>query len=266
MMAEFHTITAVGSPSTSNTERAGARLLALALLLGGCAAPLPQLPPAGMPANVTAPEIRVGDTWTYRVRDGYTGIERGDQSYRVTDAGTDRISVAVSGGGRLDETYIYNREWNWLSHPATNLQLFDYSPPYQAYSFPLSAGKTWHARLTATDPATGHRFPVWIDGTVLGWEKVKVPSGEFDALKVKRAVFVGYWELAVRGWSEILEYEWYAPAVRQVVRREASSQHLRWIAGRSYPGFLYAGRDDNGGGRFVLDDWLIYELVSYPAR
>ncbi len=266
MMAEFLTITAVSSSTTSNTKGAVARFLALALLLGGCAAPLPQRSPAGTPAHVTAPEIRVGNTWTYRVRDGYTGIERGDQSYRVTDASTDRISVAVSGGGRLDETYIYNREWNWLRRPATNLQLFDYSPPYQAYSFPLSAGKTWRTRLTATDPATGRHFPVWIDGTVLGWENVKVPSGEFDALKIKRAVFIGYWELTVRGWSEILEYEWYAPAVRQVVRREASSQYLSYLGDRGYPGFLYVRGEDDGGPQLVRDDWLIYELMSYSLR
>ncbi len=220
-----------------------------------------------MPATVAAPEIRVGDSWTYRVRDGYTGIERGDQSYRVTDANTDRIGVAVSGGGRLDETYIYNREWNWLRRPATNLQSFDYSPAYQAFAFPLAPGKTWHARLIATDPVDGRRFPVSIDGTVLGWERVKVPAGEFNALKIKRAVYIDYWELTVRGRSEILEYEWYAPAVRQIVRREDSSQYLSYLyGGRRYPGYVYASKGDNGGPRFVRDDWLVYELVSYSVR
>lgn len=220
-----------------------------------------------MPATVAAPAIRAGDTWTYRVRDGYTGIERGNQRYHVVDASTERISVAVSGGGRLDETDIYNREWNWLRRPATNLQLFDYSPQYQAYSFPLSAGKTWHARVTATDPVDGRRFPVWIDGAVLGWERVKVPAGEFDALKIKRVVFIDYWVLTVRGRSEIVEYEWYAPAVKQAVRREASSQYLSYLyGGRPYLGFLYASNQDDGGPRFVRDDWLIYELVSYSVR
>ena len=55
---------------------------------------------------------------------------------------------------------------------------------------------------------------------------MKLPAGEFDALKIKRVVFFDYWVLTVRGRSEIVEYEWYAPAVKQAVRREASSQHL----------------------------------------
>lgn len=243
-------------------------LFLAATLLAACASPLPQTPPAGTPATVTAPEIGVGDTWTYRVRDGYTNLERGNQSYRVTHASPDRISVAVSGGGRLDETQVYNREWNWLRHPATNLQTFDYSPAYAALAFPLAAGKRWQARIMATDPGDGRRFPVWIDGTVLGWERVKVPAGEFDALKIERIVYIEYWEYTVRGRSEIREYEWYAPAAKQAVRREASSQYLSYLHGsRQHPGFMLVSRgDDDGGPRYVRDDWLIYELVSYSAR
>jgi len=239
-----------------------------ATLLAACASPLPQTPPAGTPATVTAPAVRVGDTWTYRVRDGYTGLERGNQSYRVTDASPDRISVAVSGGGRLDETHVYDRKWNWLRHPATNLQSFDYSPAYVALAFPLAAGKRWHARIMATDPGDGRRFPVWIDGTVLGWQRVKVPAGEFDALKIERIVYIEYWEHAVRGRSVIREYEWYAPAAKQSVRREASSQYLSYLAGgRGDSGFLHVkGRNDGSGPRYVLDDWLIYELVSISVR
>lgn len=37
--------------------------------------------------------------------------------------------------------------------------------------------------------------------------------------------------------------------------------------GRGNPGFLHAsGQNDGGGPRFVRDDWLIYELMSYSVR
>lgn len=239
---------------------------------GAAAACAACVSPVGTPlpssASAPAPAVSPGDRWTYRVRDGFTGIGRGDQSYRVTDANVDRISVAVSGGGRLDETYVYNREWNWLKHPATNLQSFDYSPAYPATAFPLAPGKRWKARVTATDPADGRRFPVTIDGVALGWERVKVPAGEFEALKIRRVVFFGYWEQTVRDRSEIIEYEWYAPAVKQSVRREAESRYLSYLAGGVRDGFLRVegGDRDGGGPRFVQDDWLIYELVSYSVR
>lgn len=229
--------------------------------------------PAGTPlqsnASAAAPVVAVGDHWTYRVRDGFTGLARGSQHYRVTEAGNGRIRVAVSReGAGGDEVQIYDREWNWLKHPATNLQSFDYSPAYPAFDFPLAPGKTWRARLTATDPVDGRRFPLTVDGAVLGWERIKVPAGEFEALKIKRVVFLDYLQFAVRGRSEIVEYEWYAPAVKQSVRREASAMYLSYLYGSSGPdGFLHAAARDKGGGpRFVRDDWLISELVSYSVR
>lgn len=228
---------------------------AAAAALAACAAD-PGITPLPSSASAAAPAVAVGDNWTYRVRDGYTGLERSSQRYRVTQVAGDEIVVALSHEGAGDEIHVYDRQWNWLKRPATNLQSFGYSPAYQALAFPLAPGKTWRARATATDPVDGRRFPVWIEGTVTGWEKVKVPAGEFEALKIKRAVYIDYWEITVRGRSEILEYEWYAPAVKQTVRRESSSQYLSYIY----------SFDEDGGPVFVRDDWLIAELVSYSVR
>ncbi|MBI2295672.1 MAG: hypothetical protein HYU76_06485 [Betaproteobacteria bacterium] len=203
-----------------------------------------------------------------QVRDGFTGLERPGQRYSVTAVSGERVQVSVSRDGLNDELQVYDRQWNWLKRPATNLQSFDYSPPYQAFAFPLAPGKTWRARLTATDPADGRRFPVTIHGEVLGWERVKVPAGEFDSLKVRRNVFFDYWEHTVRGRSEIVETEWYAPAAKQAVRRETTSQYWSYLYGERDTGFLRVrGSDRDGGGpRFVQDDWLIYELISHSVR
>src|SRR5688572_26224184 len=173
-------------------------LLALTMLLGSCAAPLSQVAPAGAPAQVPAPTLAVGDTWTYRVTDGFTRLPRPDQHLQVKSVSGGRVEVA-GDVERGDGTLVFDPEWNWLKRPATNLQTFEYTPAYQAFSFPLAPGKTWRARLTARDPADGRSFPVWIDGAVLGWERVKVPAGEFDALKVERNVYIEYYEYSVRG-------------------------------------------------------------------
>lgn len=207
-------------------------------------------------ATAATPALAVGDNWTYRVRDGYTGFARPNQRLRVTETSADRIRVATSReDGGPDAAQLFDREWNWLSRPATNLPLFDYSPAYRALSFPLAVGKTWRAVSTATDPTDGRRFPIWIEGRVEGWERVKVPAGEFDALKIRRLVFIDYWEFNLRGRSEIFEYEWYAPSVKQAIRREDRSQHLS---------YLYS--DSEGGPRWIQDDWLITELESYSVR
>jgi hypothetical protein len=101
---------------------------------------------------------------------------------------------------------------------------------------------------------------------VQGWERVKVPAGEFDAIKVRRFVVVNYFEYAVRGHSETIELEWYAPAVKQVVRRETSGKYLSFLARSGGPIVPVRGRGDDGGPRMELDDWLIAELTRYEIR
>jgi len=241
----------------------------ISLALGGCAttASLSQQPPAGTSATVSAPSISPGDNWTYRVRDGFTGLPRRDERHEVTRVGGDRIEVA--GAVELgDGQQVYDREWNWLRRPATDLQTFEYSPAYQAFSFPLAAGKTWHAEATATDPRDGRRFPVKIEARVLGWERVRVPAGEFDALKVERRVFIGYWESTFRGNSVIQEYEWYAPSVKWVVKREAMASYLSYVGENTEDSrfMRVADGDQSGGPKFLRDDWLVYELASFSVR
>jgi hypothetical protein len=237
------------------------------IALAGCATtPLSQEPLAGAPAAVPAPGISAGDSWTYRVRDGFTGLPREDQHHQVTRVGGARIEIAgtVEKG---DGSQVYDREWNWLRRPATDLQTFEYNPAYQAFAFPLTPGKTWRSETTATDPRDGRRFQVWIQGRVLGWERVRVPAGEFDAIKVERYVFINYWEFARRGHSDIHEIDWYAPAVKWAVKREARATIYSYTGiAANDSGFIRVERSEGGGPRYVKDDWFVYELANFTVR
>ena len=239
--------------------------VAAALLLSGCAAPLPQDPPPGTSALVPAPQIRPGNAWSYSVRDGFTGLPRPAERHQVVETAGDRIVVAVSRHGMEDEMQVFDAKWNWVRRPATNLPTFDYNPVFQAFAFPMKAGATWNARSTATDPSTGRRFPVVVQGAVQGWERVRVPAGEFDTIRVRRVVFLDYYLPSVRERSEAIETEWYAPALNQAVRRETTSRYVSHLTGGQ--GLIRVrDRGDGGGPRFVQDDWLIYELVEHSAR
>ena len=238
------------------------------LLVSGCATQLSPTPPAGMPAQVMAAGFQAGSHWRYAVRDGYTHLPRGTVEYRVSAVKGDTVTVEVLTDGR-ESTEVYTGDGNWLRRPATNMQEFTYSPAYPAFAFPLAPGKRWVSRVTATDPADGRRFPARIEGAVLGWERIRVPAGEFDALRVQRHVFLDYFQQNVRGQSVIEESEWFAPALNHVVRRETNSRYLSYIYSGSRPGLLRVrggGRNDGTSPTFVRDDWLIYELVSYSAR
>ena len=52
-----------------------------------------------------------------------------------------------------------------------------------------------------------------VRGKVLGWETVKVPAGEFRAMKVERTMYLADYD-TFRGNTQRTETEWYAPDIR----------------------------------------------------
>lgn len=230
-------------------------LLCTMLVAAGCATtPLPLVPPAGISAQVAPPTMRVGDRWTYASRDGYTGLSQGRIDYRVASVQGDEVTVEVQHDGR-QSTERYTRDGNWRERPMTNLQTFRYEPAYAALPFPLEAGKTWQAFTTATDPATGHTNRVRIDGKVIGWDKVKVPAGEFDAIVVQRRVYAGNAD-TFRSEEQISEADWYAPAIGAIVKRSAVSSYFDK---RMSCGGVFCNAEVNSG-------WTIVELESRGGR
>jgi hypothetical protein len=228
-------------------------LPAAMLIVAGCASPLPQNPPAGMPDAVSAPRIRAGDTWRYSLHDGYTKLPRGTLEYRVSAVQGDAVTVELRHEGR-QTTERYTPDWNWRERPMTNLQNFRYDPPYPALPFPLAAGKTWQAYVKATDPATGRVNRVRIDGQVLGWERVKVPAGEFDALVVQRKVYAGNADYFL-GEEQITEIDWYAPSLGGIVKHASQSGHRDQRLGC-----------DRVCNQWINNGWNAVELVSHPGR
>ncbi len=222
-------------------------------LLFGCATESTYVP-AHAPASIAPAQVKVGDFWEYAVRDAYTGLERGLHRYEVSHVEPNRVVIDVTRDGQRLDTAIYSAGWNALEHPLTNLQRFRYAPAFPAYVYPLEPGKSWYTVVDATDPVTRQTYKVHTQGKVLGWERITVPAGEFDALKIQRYIFAGN-STAIKTQESIAETDWYVPALRRAARTQASSEHFDNSRG---------GGD--GGGEYPLrvrGDWLIAELVRY---
>jgi hypothetical protein len=124
----------------------------------------------------------------------------------------------------------------------------DFMPAYDAYKFPLSVGQTWRTQSNSVDPITKKllTFKTW--GDVVGAEKIRVPAGEFDTLKIVRRVYPNdeeWW----RDGTRILETEWYAPAVKRIVKREERSYYVDTASGE--PPLMRPG------------DWIVTNLTNY---
>jgi hypothetical protein len=225
----------------------------LALLVSACAAPLAQLPPAGTPAQIAAPTLTPGDAWAYSAYDGYTHISKGEVGYRVTQVQGDIVTLERNYGGRVSPEY-FTAAGAWLERPLTNLQDLRYQPALAALPFPLHAGKRWREYVQAIDPVTGRAYRVRVDGQVLGWERVRVPAGEFDALKVERYIYAGNFDF-FRTEERIRELDWYAPQLGAVVRHEGSSEYTDTSRSCRY-----------ASCNIIRNDWTVLELSSATRR
>jgi hypothetical protein len=93
-----------------------------------------------------------------------------------------------------------------------------------------------------------------VDGRVLDWQRVTVPAGSFDAVRVERFAFSGV-NTYRRTQEVIRERDWYAPAVNNIVVGSYRSE---------YRDLTLAGEDDTG---WVNNDWTLVELLEYrPAQ
>lgn len=222
-----------------------------ALLLGACIhyqSP-PRIPISG-PTQVDATPVRVGQTWSYRLINGYNGEVVREYREQLVEASPSELRIERrTGAGDLLLTERYTPSWHWIEVERPGFWLSAYTPPLVALPFPLEIGKTWTAYTTTSDPQTGRSVRVRVDGRVVRWEKVTLPGGVFDTVLVRRMVYIGdgdFW----RSDREIYESDWYAPALGRVVRSENTS------------GYFDLAQTSRAGALWIRGDWNIVELTA----
>lgn len=178
--------------------------------------------------SVSMPTFKAGSTWIYRIHTQYSGQENSEDVqwtllYRdkkggwlfsrekPAPAGTEEVIYRISG--ITDET--------WSGRDSTEMK----EPARDLLSFPLTVGKTWesHYEQGGTLVTCNHK--------AVNWERVKVPSGSFFALKIE-------YECNNGDETVLRVVQWYAPAVQNFVREVMD--------------FVAQGNDQN-----------IFELLSY---
>jgi len=209
--------------------------------------------PAG--ANVTG-STAVGDALVYRVTDRYTDEHRGTVTYQVDKVESNRVVASVSSENSLVEagrSAVFSGDGNWVRHALDSHgfpQSIEFAGESPAYAFPLTVGKRWSIRTPARVAETGERRSVRVDAQVTAAERVRVPAGEFDTLKITRIIYAGDGN-SFESETHISQIEWYAPALRRAVKTEVRSAHTDNRIGR--------------GNRVVRGAWDLHELVEVRA-
>lgn len=202
-------------------------------------------------ADVAAPVLQAGDTWTYRHIDGYNHLDVGTVSSVVEAAGPNGVRLvtrSVNGMVNFESTYAGPGQLasGTLSERAAGAM----NPPLELTRYPLREGERWAQNVVRDDVMSREKRETAMRVKVVGWETVKVPAGEFRALLIERAFDLADYD-PFRGPTLRYEKEWYAPEVKGTVKLEVFEEYFESRYGRlemPAPGTR-----------------ATYELVSYKA-
>jgi hypothetical protein len=165
--------------------------------------------------TVDRPDVRVGDEWKFAVY------------YTVPSATPNRTwlitSVTEAGidGAENGEPLRLTRELNVVESPR------DKSSNFKLLAFPLEVGKRWHYVNDWVFKMNGSAGKSTVDAGVVGYEKVTVPAGEFDAFKLtSRERLSGTSPVGSQYAGEITRTYWYAPSARTIVRSVSHDPYL----------------------------------------
>jgi hypothetical protein len=209
-------------------------------------------------ALATGALAATGDIYIYRISNGYNGELRGKISYRVEKVEADRVDIAVTTdtpSAGVARTEVYTKNGNWLRHPLVNhdqLRDYEFATALPVYAPPGNTEGSWSLRVNAVEPATGTPASVRVDGEVLGNERITVPAGTFDTIKIRRRVYAGDWD-GFKGETNVLELDWYAPALGRSVKRDSKSS------------WQDTSRCSRGVCPWFRGDWNILELAEIDA-
>lgn len=164
-------------------------------------------------ARVVRPEIRVGDSWTYRAtnllapgtHEHETRVSFADNKLILT------VSTLKSDGKEFDASWT--AEWN----PVRSYSEFMYRPHAGTFRFPLRIDDEYEVKYELLRP----RANTVVSNTtrtvkVVGWETVEVPAGTFRAIKVVAEGLVQPLD-GSNAWRQQTTF-WYVPEVRRWVK------------------------------------------------
>ena len=163
------------------------------------------------------PTFKVGDRWKFEQTDRRTGIKESEHDLQVTS-----VSPAQIEGNENGEKFSWSPD---LTPSESAVSTFP-EPP-KLFSFPLEVGKKWDYKSSWVNKKNTGKGRQQMEVIVVGYEKVKVPAGEFDAYKIETK---GFWNNdANRRNGSMKVIRWYAPAARASVRIEYDDGYNNWV-------------------------------------
>lgn len=188
-------------------------LLALLLLA------VPSLSAGQTDAPVRRPEIRVGDSWTYRSTN--VGAP-GTRDVEIQVSFVDDKAILLVSTGKSDDKEVdssWTSDWNAVSSPGGLI----FRPHSGLFRFPLRIGDKYEVKYELFRPRmNAPDSSVTGSATVVGWETAEVPAGKFRAIRIELDSFVQPVVGVTRPFRRQVTF-WYAPEVRRWVKFQGTT-------------------------------------------
>lgn len=190
---------------------------------------------AGLGADETMsapkPDVKVGDSWTYRVTSHRTNVPQVSKiRVHVSFADAKLITIVTTYEQGPERDSQYTAEWNAISLATGQV----FKEPQVFFKFPMRPGDSHPFTFEAV--AMRGSSDRWLSegGTkVVGWEEIAVPAGKFRALKLQiNNTFRGL-SSTFFGWAR--REVWYVPEVKRWVKwTYAEGDHGKQSPNNSY--------------------------------
>lgn len=169
---------------------------------------------------INLPQLNAGDTWKFGITDLWKNARTSGETvtFRGVIDGLAHFDLLTEAGSTFK--VIRTPERNVVSDRSGR-----WKPELPDLSFPLIVGKTWERDVEWTTPE-GAVAAVRVKRRVAAFESVTVPAGTFDSVRIEGEASYAWQNRP--SWSTTSDSSilWYAPAARNVVKRE-----YRWQVG-----------------------------------
>lgn len=174
----------------------------------------------GVAQTVEAGALRVGDRWSYDIRDGATGDLRHAVTVVVVEISDKEITTRVSMKGKdRPNTVVYDLNWGAIDNG-----VWQYRPSEIGIRSPLQIGKEWRSDASGKNLQTGVALRTSGVAKVVGQEQVTTAAGTFDTYRIETKTRQTQTRDQTKS-ATMTQVSWYAPAVNRWVKR---TQEMRF--------------------------------------
>jgi hypothetical protein len=164
--------------------------------------------------------IRVGDRWSYEIKDDLTGDLRHAVTVVVVDITDKEITTrtAIRGKDR-PQTMVFDLDWGRIDDGAWRLQ-----PSGIGIKRPLQVGKEWRSDANAMHLQSGVAYRASGVAKVTGEEQITTAAGTFDTYRIETTVRLVNTRDQTKSstWTFVF---WYAATVNRWVKRKTETRY-----------------------------------------